>query len=201
MVAHPSSGTRQVVACVIQGSHSPDHLHTTAQFMMEVPCRCAGSKRGGLRVPHGDGEHSHSVSHPKINQTPSTPQWMGLTCEPPRGIEPRTCSLRGDRTPPPMASTSDNSCRSHTFECTSGTVRHGFAPRLIPRHRLRRPNRGQRFGGSAECRPDRRSRSADLVPELLSRPDGAAATEEIMVPVRRMPASRTRAADGQSWGS
>ena len=35
--------------------------------------------------------------------------------EPPRGTEPRLCSLRGGRTPPPMASTSDNSCGTHTF--------------------------------------------------------------------------------------
>jgi hypothetical protein len=60
----------------------------------------------------------------------------GLTCEPPRGIEPRTCSLRGGRTTPTMASTSDNSCTSHTFRCTSGTVRPEFAPRLIPRRTL-----------------------------------------------------------------
>ena len=35
--------------------------------------------------------------------------------EPPRGIEPRTCSLRGGRTTPTTASTSGNSCSSHTF--------------------------------------------------------------------------------------
>ena len=53
--------------------------------------------------------------------------------EPPVGIEPTTCSLRGGRTTPTTASTSDNSCRTHTFECNSGTVRPEFAPRLIPR--------------------------------------------------------------------
>jgi hypothetical protein len=53
--------------------------------------------------------------------------------EPPVGIEPTTCSLRGGRTTPTTASTSDNSCSAHTFECNSGTVRPEFAPRLIPR--------------------------------------------------------------------
>ena len=62
---------------------------------------------------------------------PTHLRWSGV--EPPRGIEPRTCSLRGGRTTPTTASTRDNSCSSHTFGCTSGTVRPDFAPRLIPR--------------------------------------------------------------------
>ena len=37
------------------------------------------------------------------------------------------------RTTATTASTSDNNCRSHIFGFTSGTVRPGFAPRLIPR--------------------------------------------------------------------
>jgi hypothetical protein len=57
--------------------------------------------------------------------------------EPPRGIEPRTCSLRGDRTPPTTAATSNNTCSVDTSGCTSGIIRREFAPRLIPRHALR----------------------------------------------------------------
>jgi predicted RNase H-like HicB family nuclease len=56
--------------------------------------------------------------------------------EPPRGIEPRTCSLRGGRTPPTTTSTRDNSCRSHTFGGNNGTGGPEFAPRLIPRRAL-----------------------------------------------------------------
>jgi hypothetical protein len=45
--------------------------------------------------------------------------------EPPRGIEPRTCSLRGGRTTTTTVSTSDNSCSPHTFRCLS---RHHATP-------------------------------------------------------------------------
>ena len=73
--------------------------------------------------------------------------------EPPKGIEPLTCSLRGGRTTPTTASTCDNSCSSHTFGCTSGTVRPEFAPRLIPRAALlaiRPPTRQQSAARSAQ---------------------------------------------------
>jgi hypothetical protein len=95
--------------------------------------------------------------------TPSSNQPKGPT-QPTSKVPPRSGNLRGTG-----------------WRTDHIMIRRHFAPRLIPRRRLRRPNRGQQAGGSAECRRDRRSRSADLAPERLSRPDGAAAAEEIMV--------------------
>jgi hypothetical protein len=99
-----------------------------------------------------------------------------LTCEPPRGIEPRTCSLRRGQTPPTMASTSDNSYRSHTFGCTSGTVRPDFAPRLIPR-RAGRTMPGSTTGRRSLCRILRDEHEADL----------SAGPDHLMVPTQPSP--------------
>lgn len=86
--------------------------------------------------------------------------------EPSREIEPRSCSLRGGRTLPPMAATSGNSCRRHAF-------------RGLQRHHLTRVRTAFDPTLAAVVGADRRTRLAQRWTDLRPRHDTCAATRRI----------------------
>ena len=88
--------------------------------------------------------------------------------EPPRGIEPRTCSLRGGRIPPITASTSGGSCKSQTYRRPLQHRSTDFALCLIPRW-ARRVRVSQRWPTTRHAAlPDQQVVNIDA--DVLSRP-------------------------------
>ena len=135
LVTHRSCAAARAegVSCSAHPTHQL-HLHHLPTVMHPTPAR-SNLVRNAVGYSDGcDRSDSGDARHIPDERVCTDQGWSRLG-----ESNPGTCSLRGDRTTPTTASASDNSYRSHTFGCTSGTVRPQFAPRLIPRRPGARP--------------------------------------------------------------